>query len=110
MTGGRVVVLGGTGRNFAAGMSGGIAYVWNKDNDFSKNCNPDMVELEKVEAAEDISELKQLIENHQKFTGSTVAEGILSDWNQSIKQFLKVMPVDYKRVLLEQAKANKAVA
>ena len=110
MTGGRVVVLGKTGRNFAAGMSGGVAYVWNKDKSFANNCNPDMVELEAVEADEDISELKRLIENHQKFTGSTVAAGILSDWKQSIKQFVKVMPVDYKRVLLEQAKANKAVA
>lgn len=110
MTGGRVIVLGDTGRNFAAGMSGGIAYVWDRNKNFEDKCNPGMVELEAVEEEGDISELKTLIENHQKFTGSTVAADILSNWDQSLKQFLKVMPTDYKRVLQELAKADKAVA
>jgi glutamate synthase (NADPH/NADH) large chain len=101
MTGGRVVVLGGTGRNFAAGMSGGIAYVLDRNNDFVKQCNPGMVELEMVEADEDINELKTLIENHMKYTGSTVARDVLENWDKSLKQFVKVMPTDYKRVLEE---------
>jgi glutamate synthase (NADPH/NADH) large chain len=101
MTGGRVVVLGDTGRNFAAGMSGGIAYVWDKDNDFVDKCNPGMVELESVEEDEDINELKKLIENHMKYTGSSIAREVLDNWSDVLKQFVKVMPVDYKRVLTE---------
>ena len=80
MTGGRVVVLGKTGRNFGAGMSGGIAYVWDPDSSFPKQCNMEMFELESVSAAEDILELKLLIENHANYTGSTVAKAILDDW------------------------------
>ena len=101
MTGGRVVVLGKTGRNFAAGMSGGIAYVWDKNKTFKDNCNMEMVEFETLEVDADIAELKELIQNHYDYTGSTVAKGILDNWKESLKQFTKVMPTDYKRVLNE---------
>ena len=102
MTGGRVVVLGPTGRNFAAGMSGGIAYIHDPDERFLLNCNLGMVELEKVETATDAAELKELIEKHQQATQSDVAEAILANWEQSVTEFVKVMPTDYKRVLEEQ--------
>ncbi|MEZ6126478.1 MAG: glutamate synthase large subunit [Planctomycetaceae bacterium] len=108
MTGGRAVILGPTGRNFAAGMSGGIAYVFDPHNEFLVNCNLEMVELEKVEAAEDEAELKQLIQNHQQYTGSETAREILSEWETTIKQFVKVMPVDYKRALKEMAEEQAA--
>jgi glutamate synthase domain-containing protein 2/glutamate synthase domain-containing protein 1/glutamate synthase domain-containing protein 3 len=103
MTGGRVVVLGPTGRNFAAGMSGGIAYAWDKDNAFRKNCNTGMVDLLPVEEAQDIAELKSLIEQHLNHTGSTVAEGVLKDWEGILPHFVKVFPRDYRRVLEEAA-------
>ncbi len=99
MTGGRVIVLGETGRNFAAGMSGGIAYVWDPDGVFPQRCNTEMVALEGLEEDSDICELKSSIENHLAFTGSTVAKSILQDWGRSLIQFVKVMPTDYKRVL-----------
>jgi glutamate synthase (NADPH/NADH) large chain len=99
MTGGRVVVLGHTGRNFAAGMSGGIAYVWDPDSMFADNCNMEMVELERVEQSPDVAELKDLIEKHARYTGSTVAARVLANWQQSLAEFVKVMPTDYKRVL-----------
>jgi len=108
MTGGRVVVLGATGRNFAAGMSGGVAYIWDKDKTFPAQCNPGMVELEALQAEEDIAELKQLIENHLQYTASAVACSILDNWTQSLKQFVKVMPTDYKRVLAEVKKQYAA--
>ncbi len=107
MTGGRVVVLGPTGRNFAAGMSGGIAYIWDYDNVFSDNCNPGMVELEKLESQHDIDELQSLIKLHKEQTGSDVAEKILNNWDASLAQFVKVMPTDYKRVLAERAKHDE---
>ena len=102
MTGGRVVILGPTGRNFAAGMSGGIAYIWNYDNLFKQNCNPGMVELEKVEHEHDIDELYGLIQLHYEHTESSVAKNILDNWVSSLSQFVKVMPTDYKRVLAER--------
>ena len=108
MTGGRVVVLGKTGRNFAAGMSGGIAYIWDRDNSFAPLCNMGMVELEKLEAEEDIDEVKTLIENHLAYTGSTVAKAALDNWEETLGQFVKVMPTDYKRVLLEMKEKEKA--
>ncbi|MBL4851902.1 MAG: glutamate synthase large subunit [Gammaproteobacteria bacterium] len=108
MTGGRVVVLGATGRNFAAGMSGGVAYIWDKDKKFAQQCNPGMVELETMQADEDIAELKQLIENHRQYTASVVAHNILDNWAQSLTQFVKVMPTDYKRVLEEMKKQDAA--
>ncbi len=107
MTGGRIVILGPTGRNFAAGMSGGIAYVWDKDGDFMSHCNLGMVDLEKInprEDHEDIELVRGLIKEHLKTTGSTVADRVLSDWDRLVHQFVKVMPIDYRRVL----EANKA--
>ena len=107
MTGGRAVILGSTGRNFAAGMSGGVAYIWDPDNTFPANCNMEMVELEKVEDVEDIAELQGLIEEHARRTGSTVATEVLDNWSTTLGQFVKVMPTDYKRVLLERKQAEK---
>jgi glutamate synthase (NADPH/NADH) large chain len=107
MTGGRAVILGNTGRNFAAGMSGGVAYIWDPNGDFAPKCNMEMVELEKVEEAENIAELQALIEEHAKRTGSTVAREVLDNWSGSLGQFVKVMPTDYKRVLLERKQAKK---
>jgi len=104
MTGGRAVILGATGRNFAAGMSGGVAYVYDPQSQLKANCNPEMVELEKVEADADVAELKQLITNHATYTESEVAKRILADWSSELKHFHKVMPVDYKRALAEMAK------
>ncbi len=102
MTGGRAVILGPTGRNFAAGMSGGIAYVWDVDGKLLRHCNLGMVELEKVEQEADIDELRQLIHEHRESTGSTVAAHVLDHWHHTLTQFVKVMPVDYKRVLAER--------
>ncbi|MFT5482787.1 MAG: glutamate synthase (NADPH/NADH) large chain [Halieaceae bacterium] len=102
MTAGRVVVLGPTGRNFAAGMSGGVAYVLDSGGDFRKRCNLEMVELECIKNDEDIAELKQLIENHASLTGSAVAAKLLVNWADNLQRFVKVMPTDYKRVLAEQ--------
>jgi glutamate synthase (NADPH/NADH) large chain len=106
MTGGRVVILGETGRNFAAGMSGGIAYVWDPANAFGQQCNMEMVELETVEASDDISELKNLIEKHYHYTDSPVARSLLENWDQALSEFIKVMPTDYKRVLEERRTAG----
>jgi glutamate synthase (NADPH/NADH) large chain len=104
MTGGRVVILGKTGRNFGAGMSGGIAYVWDPDGDFHKQCNMELFELEGVADHADVLELKTLIEDHLGYTESPVAKSILDNWDASLAQFVKVMPTDYKRVLEERAK------
>ncbi len=101
MTGGRVVVLGQTGRNFAAGMSGGIAYVWDRENVFSKNCNMGMVDLFPVKDPKDILELRYLVEKHFKYTQSTVAESVIQNWEIALPQFIKVYPRDYRRVLEE---------
>ncbi|HED34225.1 MAG TPA: glutamate synthase large subunit [Gammaproteobacteria bacterium] len=108
MTGGRTIVLGPVGRNFAAGMSGGIAYIWDHQGELATRCNTGMVELETVSADEDINELKTCIENHLKYTGSEVAERLLKDWDGALSQFIKVMPTDYKRVLEEQKKKANA--
>ncbi len=101
MTGGIALILGDTGRNFAAGMSGGVAYIYDTDKKFAKKCNMEMVALETLEP-EDIDTLKSLITNHKDFTGSDVATSILNDWNNSLQHFVKVMPVDYKAVLLKR--------
>ena len=108
MTGGRVVVLGPTGRNFAAGMSGGIAYVWDHDGSFATRLNPAMVELETMDTEADIEELRDLIERHLEYTGSAVAERLLGDWDTTLSQFVKVMPTDFKRVLQERKKQQAA--
>lgn len=108
MTGGRIAVLGSIGRNFAAGMSGGVAYIWDHAGDLATKCNMGMIELETVSVDEDISELKTMIENHLKYTDSAVAERMLKDWDGTLSQFVKVMPTDYKRVLEEQKKKANA--
>ena len=129
MTGGVVVVIGPTGRNFAAGMSGGIAYVLDEDSTFAKRCNMAMVDLEPIDAEEEINNrvyhqsndlqfprpvdvmadmtrydaerLRQLVANHARLTGSTKAQGLLADWPSSLTKFRKVMPVEYRRALAE---------
>jgi glutamate synthase domain-containing protein 2/glutamate synthase domain-containing protein 1/glutamate synthase domain-containing protein 3 len=108
MTGGRVAILGPTGRNFAAGMSGGIAFVYDPDGDFESRCNLELVDLEEVgEAYED--ELHELLLEHQQRTGSLVARNLLGDWENALTRFVMVMPRDYKRAL-EQGKAAKTEA
>eukprot|EP00981_Chlorochromonas_danica_P010245 scaffold3058_cov165-Ochromonas_danica.AAC.36 len=103
MTGGRVVVLGETGRNFAAGMSGGVAYVYDRDNHFKDKCNMGMVGLERVEDGKERSSLRSYITEHLEKTGSTAAQKVLNDWENEVGNFVKVMPHDYKRVLLQLA-------
>ncbi len=122
MTGGTVVVLGVTGQNFAAGMSGGVAYVYDEDGLFARRCNMSMVSLEKVETAEscvgkihhldqpDEITLKMLIENHAKYTGSLRANDMLADWANVRAKFVKVMPNEYKRALIELAEDKALVA
>jgi glutamate synthase (NADPH/NADH) large chain len=122
MTGGTVVVLGLTGQNFAAGMSGGVAYVYDEDGLFAKRCNMSMVALEKVEGADasvgkvhhldqpDEITLKTLIENHAKYTGSVRANAMLADWANYRTKFVKVMPNEYKRALIELAEDKALVA
>ena len=108
MTGGRIVVLGTTGRNFAAGMSGGIAYVLDTAHTFASKVNMEMVELGKVSEPREIAELRSLIEDHRHFTGSEVADRVLRDFHHLLPLFVRVMPFDYKRVLEEQtAKAKE---
>jgi len=104
MTGGRVVVIGETGRNFAAGMSGGIAYVWNKTGDFEIRCNKEMVALEELEN-EDVKLVQEMLRKHQDYTGSVVAAQFLKNWDSLGKQLVKVMPVDYKKALQAQKEA-----
>ncbi len=106
MTGGRVVVLGSTGRNFAAGMSGGIAYVWDKDGTFKSRCNMGTVSLFPVEDEKDIAELRELIEKHYRYAESDLAKRVLDGWEAVLPQFVKVYPNDYRRVV-EEAKAYK---
>ena len=109
MTGGRAVILGPTGRNFAAGMSGGIAYVWDVNGDFRSKCNTGMVDLDPVEHDDEISELRELIELHLSYTGSAVAERVLEEWPEVLSQFVKVMPTDYKRVLAERRRHDEEI-
>ena len=99
MTGGRVIVLGETGRNFAAGMSGGIAYVYDPKNKFINGlCNTETIEFEDI-TSEDAHELKQTIEKHVLYTNSSLGEKLLGDWDTSLGNFVKVMPIEYKRAL-----------
>ncbi len=102
MTGGRVVVLGTTGRNFAAGMSGGVAYVWDKNHDFDYYCNMDQVEINLVEEASSRKELHELIRQHYLYTGSSLARKMLDDWARYIDDFIQIVPIEYKRVLEEE--------
>ena len=106
MTGGRVVVLGVTGRNFAAGMSGGVAYVWDKNHDFDYYCNMDMVEINLVEEPTYRKELHELIRQHYRYTGSALAQRMLDDWNRYVEEFIQVVPIEYKRVLQEEQMAK----
>mmetsp|Transcript_17565 Transcript_17565/g.22996 ORF Transcript_17565/g.22996 Transcript_17565/m.22996 type:complete len:117 (-) Transcript_17565:213-563(-) len=106
MTGGRVVILGKTGRNFAAGMSGGIAYVYDPEGRFSKNCNMEMVSLERVEDETESDELLSMIESHRRYTSSNVAAKIITDWNNCLPHFVKVYPNDYKRVMEQMKEAE----
>ena len=120
MTGGRVVILGKTGRNFAAGMSGGIAYVYDINGDFKNKCNMEMVALETV-APEDELTITDLLHNHHKYTGSPIARRILDNFSrgsgipphskrlagkEELKRFVKVMPLEYKRII-EQKKLEQ---
>lgn len=107
MTGGRVVVLGATGRNFAAGMSGGIAYVYDPENSFIKRCNLEMVLLERVEEADEAAELHKLISRHAELTGSAVAGRILDSWEAALPKFIRVIPKDYKRMLEQIRKVEQ---
>ena len=102
MTGGRVVVLGETGRNFAAGMSGGVAYVWDRKHNFDYFCNMDMVEINLVEDSVSRKELLELIRQHYLHTGSALAGRMLDDWNHYREEFIQVVPIEYKRVLQEE--------
>ncbi|KAF0453232.1 glutamate synthase [Gigaspora margarita] len=102
MTGGRVVVLGSTGRNFAAGMSGGIAYVLDMSQDFQTRCNTEMVDLETVNDQQEVLFLRGLIEDHYHYTNSEIADRVLKNFNQVLPRFVKIIPVDYKAVLEKQ--------
>jgi len=106
MTGGKVVVLGKSGRNFAAGMSGGIAYVLDEAGDFKNRCNMELVALEKLSDAEEIEQLWKLIQRHQTYTQSERAATILADWKNFVPKFVKVMPQDYANVLKELKNAH----
>ena len=101
------VVIGPTGRNFAAGMSGGVAYVLDEADDFQQRCNPEMVDLEAVEATEDLTELREMLSKHARYTQSTIAERILDHWEDKRSKFVKVMPKDYKRILAAIEKARQ---
>ena len=110
MTGGVVVVLGPTGRNFAAGMSGGLAFIFDEEEQFEKLYNPDTVGLEAVESDEDVSLLRGLVEQHLGWTGSEKAGRILEDWDEALDKFIKVMPNDLKRVMEEDRGKQMEVA
>jgi glutamate synthase (NADPH/NADH) large chain len=108
MTGGRVVVLGRTGVNFGAGMSGGLAYVYDEARSFDSRCNLDMVDLELVTSARDQAELRGLLENHVRYTGSRKARRILDDWEGNLSFFIKVFPMEYRRVLGQMMREDEA--
>jgi glutamate synthase domain-containing protein 3 len=110
MTGGVVVVLGETGRNFAAGMSGGVAFVLDEAGRFETLCNMDMVGLEAVESEEDIELLNKMAEGHLKWSGSERARRVLDEWDEVLPTFVKVVPHDLKRVLQEKQEAELEVA
>jgi glutamate synthase (NADPH/NADH) large chain len=107
MTNGVVVVLGPTGRNFAAGMSGGMAFVLDRERRFRERCNPDMVELESLVDESDIWLVYGLVENHLKLTRSPLARRVLDHWQHLVPEFVKVMPTDYKRVLQSRRSAQR---
>jgi glutamate synthase (NADPH/NADH) large chain/glutamate synthase (ferredoxin) len=106
MTGGRVVVLGATGRNFAAGMSGGLAFVLDEDGTFRARVNPTMLDQLEELGDDDAAEVRAMVEEHLQRTGSPVAQRMLDDWDGARSRFVKVYPADYKRVLAELAAAE----
>jgi len=106
MTGGRVVILGPTGRNFAAGMSGGIAYVFDEAGDFANHCNKDMVSLDRLDNDEDIKEVRTMIEKHVAYTSSDRGRSFLTSWDRLVPKFVKVIPNDYKRSLETMARVS----
>jgi glutamate synthase (ferredoxin) len=107
MTGGTVVVLGRTGRNFGAGMSGGLAFVHDSDGNFPSRVNNEMVDLEDLVDPSEIARLREMIERHAKATGSARAKRMLAGWAGTVKRFVKVMPRDYKRMILAIDKASR---
>ncbi|MGE0591823.1 MAG: glutamate synthase large subunit [Vicinamibacterales bacterium] len=107
MTGGRVVVLGRTGRNFAAGMSGGVAYVLDADSTFSRRCNPEMVDLEQLTEPDDLNFVQDIVMRHVALTGSTYAEALLKDWAALQPRIVKVMPREYRRALQNEARKKQ---
>jgi glutamate synthase domain-containing protein 2/glutamate synthase domain-containing protein 1/glutamate synthase domain-containing protein 3 len=107
MTGGRVVVIGPTGRNFAAGMSGGIAYVYDDSGQLPRLANLDQVSLESPDKPDDVATIRRLLENHFKLTASPIAKAILDDWDKELRWFVKVMPNDYRRVMEHQAEIEQ---
>ncbi len=109
MTGGCVVVLGATGHNFGAGMSGGFAYVWDEQHLFDRYCNLDMIDLDPVTDPEDIERLRTLIEEHAEATGSNRAKAILADFENALPNFVKVFPMEYRRVLGQMTKADAEI-
>ena len=112
MTGGSVIILGKTGRNFGAGMSGGIAYVWDHDGKFAQNVNMQMVELEKMNDPEEVAQVFKLVTLHKEYTNSKRATAILSNWKVEVEKFVKVMPTDYKKALqkIKEEAANNVSA
>jgi glutamate synthase (ferredoxin) len=108
MTGGRVVILGPTGRNFAAGMSGGVAYIFDDKGDFASRCNQQMVALEKLEDAAEVEEVRQMIQRHASLTKSQLGWKILALWEETVSKFVKVMPKDYKRMLAAIDRVQKS--
>jgi glutamate synthase (ferredoxin) len=107
MTGGRVVVLGQTGRNFAAGMSGGVAFVFDEGGDFATRCNLELVGLGGVEDRCEAAQLRDLVQRHASLTGSARAQALLADWPAALRRFVRVMPHDYQRVLEAQARMRE---
>jgi glutamate synthase (ferredoxin) len=108
MTGGRVVVLGQTGRNFAAGMSGGIAYVLDEKGDFAQRCNKAMVQLMSVEEMEEMESIKNMIFRHAEYTGSSRAIEVLLQWDEWLPKFVRIIPHDYKQVLKAQKQMRES--
>ena len=104
MTGGVAVILGEVGRNFGAGMSGGIAYVYDPNKTFEKNCNMEALNLLAVEEDEDIKQLKDLVESHYNYTMSPLAQRILENWEKCLPQFIKVFPEEYRQALIRLEK------
>lgn len=104
MTGGVAVILGSVGRNFGAGMSGGVAYIFDTDNTFTNNCNGEDLNIDPVELQEDVNQLRTLIENHFVATSSPLAKHILENWEATLPKFKKVLPEEYRQALLRLEK------